>query len=368
MTYQWLRAALGLSMFVVPALLVLGIVLEAPALAFATVMFVFPMMRRIVGKIEPDDSPIWNERIATLLDRLPLIYAPVLAGCIALVLLQLAFDASPSAAKAVGLGLSLWMVMLFATCVAHELTHRRDPRQAMVGQCIAGMAGYPLLCNEHLRHHARAGDTSSAEWPRVEESVWRFAARRAWRIFSEAYGSRSSFWRLRARGRHVWGLRVATLTALATASLFAVAGGWRGLVIYLGAATAVTFGMQLFTYIQHWGLGDDRLGERSARGFGWEDDCRLQAWMTLGISLHHSHHQSTYRPYYCATLAGDSPRLPAGYVVLMVVCLFPRLWRAAMQPALEHWERSPNDPRSPGRNLTCFNLYSETGSAPPVSP
>jgi len=367
MSNQWLRAALGLSMFVVPALLVIGIAIDTPILAFAIVMFVFPFMRRIVGKIQPDDPPIWNEGIATLLDRLPLIYAAVLSACIAVVLGHLASDAEPSAGQAVGLGLSLWMLMLFATCVAHELTHRRDLRQAMVGQCVAGVAGYPLLGSEHLRHHARAGDTSGAEWPRVGESVWRFAGRRARRVFVDAYGARSAIWRPGASGRHVWGLRLATLVALITASLFAVAGGLAGLAIYLGAAIAVTFGMQLFTYIQHWGLGDDRQGDRSSHGYGWEDDCRLQAWMTLGISLHHSHHQSTYRPYYSATLAGDSPRLPAGYVVLMVICLFPRLWRAAMRPALEHWERSPNDPRSPGRNLTCFNMYGET-RAPTVSP
>ena len=154
-------------MFVVPTLLVVGLAIDMPILAFAIVMFVFPFMRRIVGKIQPDDPPIWNEGIATLLDRLPLIYAAVLAGCIAVVLSHLAFNAGPSASEAVGLGLSLWMLMLFATCVAHELTHRRDPRQAMVGHCIAGIAGYPLLGNEHLRHHARAGDTSGAEWPRV---------------------------------------------------------------------------------------------------------------------------------------------------------------------------------------------------------
>lgn len=225
MSNQWLRAMLGLSMFVVPTLLAIGIVVGVPILAFAIVMFVFPLMRRIVGKIEPDDSPIWNERIATLLDRLPLFYAAVLAACVALVLRHLT-EASLSAADALGLGLSVWMLMLFATCVAHELTHRRDSRQAMVGQCIAGVAGYPLLAHEHLKHHARAGDTAGAEWPRVGESVWLFSARRARRIFADAYGPRCSIWRPGARGRHVWGLRVATFTTLITTSLFALAGGW----------------------------------------------------------------------------------------------------------------------------------------------
>ncbi|MBT9595716.1 MAG: fatty acid desaturase [Vitreoscilla sp.] len=367
MAKQWLRASLSLSMFVVPMLPLAGIALNTPSLAFWTVILVLPLARRFVGKVQANAAENWDEGVATWLDRLPLLYAVVLLGCTALVLRHLALASRPSPGQAVGLGLSLWMTLLFATCVAHELIHRRDPRQAMVGHCIAGLSGYPLLGSEHLRHHARAGATQDAEWPRADESVWWFAYRRAMGVFARNYGSRSAFWSAGASGRHVYGLRAATSIALITCSLFALAGGWMGLVIYLGSAVSVAFGMQLFTYIQHWGLGDDRLGERSSQGFGWEDDCRLQAWMTLGISLHHAHHQSTSRPYYNMVLTADSPRLPAGYVVLMFLCLFPQQWRKAMKPALEHWERYPDDPRSPGRDLTCFNKYSDRRT-PPVSP
>jgi alkane 1-monooxygenase len=149
-------------------------------------------------------------------------------------------------------------------------------------------------------------------------------------------------------------------------ALFALAAGWAGLAIYAGAAVAVIFGMQLFTYIQHWGLGEDRLGERAVQGYGWEDDCRLQSWMTFSISLHHAHHQVGQQSYYRVALTSDSPRLPAGYVVLMVLCLIPALWRKLLLPALDHWERNPNNPRSPGRDLTCFNMYSEN-RAPTVN-
>ena len=77
-----------------------------------------------------------------------------------------------------GLGLSLWMTLLFGTCVAHELIHRRDKRQAMLGHMLAGICGYPALGMEHLAHHARPGDTRLAEYPLKDESVWQFAWRR----------------------------------------------------------------------------------------------------------------------------------------------------------------------------------------------
>ena len=138
--------------------------------------------------------------------------------------------------------------------------------------------------------------------------------------------------------------------------LFWHAAGLAGVLLYLSVSAAVTLGVQLINYIQHWGLGDDRLGSRAAEGLAWEDDCRFQAWITLAISLHRAHHRDSRRPYYRIALERDSPRLPSGYLVLMVLCLVPALWRRMMLPALEHWERHPEQPRSPGRRLHCFVL------------
>jgi fatty acid desaturase len=359
MPNQLVAAAGFLTMFLVPALLLLGIRFDVPSLAFAIVMFVLPLARPLVGKLPPGLTPLWSERLSTALERLPFLYAAVLTIAIGLVLRYLSSASVLDLPHLLGLGLSLWMTMLFATCVGHEMIHRRPAGDAMVGHYIAGLAGYPLLAHEHLRHHARSGDTVSAEWPLADESVWHFSARRTVAMLTSAYSPGASFWNVRARGRAVLGLRLATAVSFVTCGLFAYAGGWGGAALYVGVVLAVTFGMQLFTYIQHWGLGDDRLGASASRGYGWEDDCRLQSWMTLGISLHHAHHQSSHLPYYRVSLTPDSPRLPAGYVVLMVLCLFPRLWRKLMLPALEHWQRNPHDPRSPGRDLTCFNLYAE---------
>jgi fatty acid desaturase len=365
MNARWLHALLGLSMFVVPAVFMFGMVLGAPALAFLFVMFVLPLMRPVFGRIRPDEQPLWSERVATLLDWLPVLYALLLVACLALLFRHLSAAKPMAASDWIALGLSGWMLLLFATSVAHELIHRRDARQRLVGHLLCGVAGYPLLAHEHLRHHGRPGDTALAEWPCHDESVWRFAARRCRRIVREGYGTSSPIWR--TGSHHSLGLRVATAATLLTVAVFALAGGIAGLIFYLVVALGVAFGMQLFTYIQHWGLGDDRQGDKAARELAWEDDCRFQAWITLGSSLHHTHHQSAYTPYYRCTLAGTSPRLPAGYVILMVICLFPALWRAAMRPALQHWEQHPDDPKTSGRRLTCFHLYDDGGAhASPV--
>ena len=89
-------------------------------------------------------------------------------------------------------------------------------------------------------------------------------------------------------------------------------------------------------------------------GRGWEDDCQFQAWITLNISLHDVHHREPRLPYYRLQLTPDSPRLPAGYVMLMFLSLVPPIWRLAMGPALARWVEFPSEPVSAGRRLTCF--------------
>lgn len=359
---QLSKAAGYLAIVVVPSLLMVGVWIDAPSLAFGAVMLGSPLLRPVFGGVR-GQATVWRESVVAALDRLPLLYAAVLLGAMAVVLGDLLVHGVQSAPSAMGLGLSLWMTLVLSTCVSHELIHRRNATQAMIGHGLAGLAGYPVLAQEHLAHHARPGDTATADWPRLDESVWRFALRRGRRISADAYGKDAAIWSIRARGRGVLALRVATAVSGVTAASFALVAGWGGLLLYLSVAVGVWFGVQLITYIQHWGLGDDHLGLRAGKGYAWEDDCQLQAWLTLGVSLHHGHHQDSRRPFYFLAATKQAPRLPSGYIILMMLCLLPRAWFHLVRPALDHWEEHPEDPRSPGRRLTCFSLYRSDAAA-----
>lgn len=69
-------------------------------------------------------------------------------------------------------------------------------------------------------------------------------------------------------------------------------------------------------------------------------------------------------PYYRLDLSPDSPRLPAGYVLLMFASLVTPLWLAMMRPALERWLLEPASPLSAGRRITCFGLDRSRKPAP----
>ncbi len=357
MLKQIYMAAGYLAVFLMPALPAAGVWFEHPYLAFGIVMLLFPLARGVFGAYSERTPIQWNERVANALDRLPVIYGFVLLSTLLFVAWRLGNGAAASLANALGLALSLWMTLLFATCPAHELIHRRQKADVRVGSFVAGLAGYPWLGYEHLRHHARYGDTAGAEWPRLGESVWRFAARRIRRISHEVLASGKDIWRPQSGVPANTRIRAASATTIGTWAVFSWAGGWTGFLVYFSAIVGVTVGVQMITYLQHWGLGDDSLPDAGVRQFAWEDDCLFQAWVTLNISFHQSHHLATRLPYYRLTLTHNSPRQPAGYVILLVACMFPRLWRRMMLPALAQWKQHPNQAVSPGRRLTCFARY-----------
>ena len=182
MIRQWFSAVGYLSIFLMPVLFLIGAIADSPWLAFGVVVLVFPLARVAFGALPATGAPEWNETVATFLDRLPLAYAATLPICLVAGLTVADTPLSGDAVALLGFGLSLWMTLLFGTCVAHELIHRRDKNQAMLGHLLAGICGYPALGMEHLGHHARPGDTRLAEYPLKAESVWAFAGRRMWRI------------------------------------------------------------------------------------------------------------------------------------------------------------------------------------------
>lgn len=352
-----LRHACGfLVVLIAPVLLACAAWTDKPFLVVACVFLVFPLMRVVFGVVPAEGPPPWSERVAGALDRLPLFYCAVLVGSVAVLLLHIS-RSSMARHAALGWSLSLWVTMAFATCVAHELLHQRSRGKRIVGHLLAGLAGYPVLGYEHARHHQRPGSTAAAEWPRVTESVWQFSGRRLAAVLRESLARRGLAIAGRSGAPAAAGLRIALVATAVTWALFALAAGWTGVSIYAGVIALVAFGLQLITYVQHWGLGDDNIEDAKHGDYGWEGDCQFQAWVTMGLSLHQSHHRNGSRPYYQLTIAADSPRPPAGYLLLILAALLPPLWRLAMAPALAHWRLRPHQPLSAGRRLACVAFY-----------
>lgn len=347
---QCLAASGYLSTFIAPALLVLGIEVDKPLLAFGAVLVLYPLARAVFGEI--GESPAsWLEATSTFLHQLPRVYVACLPVALFWLPVRHRGVAVDDAQFLLSAGVSLWITLVLSTCVAHELIHRRSDADARLGRWLAAMAGYPLLAFEHLAHHLRAGDVARAEAAATEESVWAYAARRQCIVLRAAIdlvlGRAGS-----ERARRAL-IESCAVTMLCVAAY--VAGlGWRGGVLYVGTALAVAFGFHAITYLQHWGLSVEQVHGATPQPLAWEDSCRFQAWVTLNVSCHQAHHRDARRPFYLLVPERGSPRQPAGYLILLLLSLAPPLWRRLMVPVLDAWRQDPTQLPTQGRRLTCF--------------
>jgi Fatty acid desaturase len=352
-----LFGAIGyLAIFLPFVLLIVGQAIDAPYLAAAIIFGVGPLSRPVLGNVS-NELAEWDERTATLLDRLPVVYAAAFPLLLGWVFSDLAAHPPSRLLSWIWLGLSLWTCMFFAVVVAHELIHQGRHRRR-IGWLLAGAAGYPLLAHEHLPHHSTSGNVDLAEWPRRDESVWGFVARRTVRVIRSAAEHNAIFAARKGRSAINGGLPEALLATAVVSVAFAWVAGLAGLALYLCVAAGVHVGVQAITYLQHWGLGVDSVEGADEGRYAWEDRCQFQVWLMLHLALHHAHHQRSSVPYYLLAPHARSPRLPAGYVLLLVASFIPPLWRWLMTPALESWKRDPEAHVEPVRwRLVCLPIH-----------
>lgn len=135
--------------------------------------------------------------------------------------------------------------------------------------------------------------------------------------------------------------------AAATAFLLA---GLAGLLTYLCAVIGVALAMQIMTFVQHWGLGSTG----KADDLAWEDDCSMQAWLTLNNSFHAAHHRQQNVPFFYLRLAEGAPRQPGCYVVMLSASIVPPVWRRLMLPVLEAYSQDKTVVCRPGRRAICI--------------
>ena len=352
-TREWVSAA-GYLFVLAPSLLLAASAWadSSPALAFIGLILVAPLLRAFFGDVG-DEAPEWSEAASNALAQLPIVAGLAYLTAVASLAAAIAVKGW-SGLDLLWLGAGLWTTSSLATCIGHELLHDRNrPLALLVGKLVMGVAGYPLQEQEHIIHHRRVGRVDEAECPAVNESLWRFTSRRTAKVIRQVFELRQ----LRAaKGTTVQTTVLSTLmVTLGTAALFYWAGGWPAAAMYALAALSVAWSMQAITYLQHWGLDrDTSLATPKGGCYGWEDRCRLQGWLTLNITAHTAHHLRSTVPFYRQVPEADSPKQPAGYIILLFAAMVPPLWFWLMAPSLRRWKESRPDQPTAGHALICL--------------
>ncbi|MBL1076244.1 alkane 1-monooxygenase [Nocardia sp. 2] len=240
-----------------------------------------------------------------------------------------------------GLAATLGFTAGIGINAAHELGHRVERLERWLSKLALAQSGYGHFFVEHNRgHHARVATPEDPASARMGESLWEFLPRSVIGGFRSAIHLEGD--RLRRKGHGWWSYRNHILQAWSmTLVLFAgllIPFGWSILPYLLVQAVIGAMLLETVNYVEHYGLLRRRRPNgnwaRCSPRDSWNSDRLVTNIFMFHLQRHSDHHANPGRRYQTLRSSEEAPQLPAGYATMIVLALFPPLWRYVMDPRL----------------------------------
>ena len=344
-----------------------------PILAFGVV----PVLDHIIGP-DPDNPPdsvlAWLEndplyRWATYL-YLPNQYLSLVFACW---LWAGGGWLTMSFADKLGLMVTVGLIGGLAINAAHELGHKRLQSERRLSKVALAQTCYGHFFVEHNRgHHLRVATAEDPASARLHESLYAFIPR-------SVIGSLRSAWSLEAArlariGKSRWTLSNDVLNAwLLSVGLFTVLAVWfRPVVLpWLSGQAVIGFCLlETVNYLEHYGLRRQKLPsgryERVRPAHSWNSSTVITKVLLFHLQQHSDHHVNPRRNYQVLRHVDEAPQLPSGYSAMLLLALFPPLWRRVMDTRVLDFYRG--DIRlaalKPGTVVDSVRLRGSSGQTP----
>ena len=254
----------------------------------------------------------------------------------------------PLVAK-IGLAISIGCIGGIGINTAHELGHKKESHERWLSKVALAQVAYGHFYIEHNRgHHVRVATPEDPASSRIGESFYAFwprtvvgSLRSAWHLEKRRYARRIG---------HPFRLGNDVLNAWAmTAVLWGALVVWLGVGIlpYLVLQAVIGFSLlEVVNYMEHYGMrrqkvvsnGRERY-ERVDPSHSWNSNNVATNVLLYHLQRHSDHHANPTRRYQALRDFEESPVLPTGYAGMIVLALFPPLWRRVMDPrVLDHFD------------------------------
>lgn len=223
--------------------------------------------------------------------------------------------------------------------VSHELIHKDAALEQNAGGLLLAAVCYAGFKIEHVRgHHVHVSTPEDASSSRFGQSLYAFLPHaykhnflNAWRLEAERL-RRRGLPLLHWRNELIWWYAISALFLLG----FTLSFGWLGALFFLGQAVMAFTLLEIVNYVEHYGLHRRKLEngryERTNPHHSWNSNFLLTNLFLFHLQRHSDHHTYAKRRYQVLRHFDDSPQLPNGYAGMIVLALFPPLWRAVMDP------------------------------------
>ncbi len=244
-----------------------------------------------------------------------------------------------------GLMLTVGGIGGIAINAAHELGHKRESAEKWLCRVALAQTGYGHFFVEHNRgHHIRVATAEDPASARMGESLYVFlprsvfgGLRSAWSLESQRFARKDkSRWTFRNDVLNAWVWSVVLFGVL-------IAGFGLAVVPWLiGQAVIGVCMLETINYVEHYGLRRQKRPngryEPVRPEHSWNSNTVVTNLFLFHLQRHSDHHANPYRRYQALRHADEAPQLPAGYASMMLLAIFPPLWRRVMdRRVLEHY-------------------------------
>ena len=112
--------------------------------------------------------------------------------------------------------------------------------------------------------------------------------------------------------------------------------GVSGMVFFLIYAAGTIFLVETINYVEHYGLKRNEMTpgvyEPVSIHHSWNAPQTLQNILLLKLQRHSDHHARALKPYQTLCSYEESPTLPAGYPICVLISMFPPIWFKVINP------------------------------------
>lgn len=99
------------------------------------------------------------------------------------------------------------------------------------------------------------------------------------------------------------------------------------------------FYLEAINYIEHYGLlrkkQDNGHYEKVTIKHSWNAAHRFSNYLLFKLQRHSDHHENSYKPYQILVTMKESPQLPHGYTVMILMSFVPKKWFQIMDPLVD---------------------------------
>ena len=238
--------------------------------------------------------------------------------------------------------------------ISHELMHKDNKLDQFFGMVTLSKNLYMHFFIEHVQgHHRNVATPLDPATSKFNQSLYDF-------IPQTIVGSLKSAWDIECRRlleikklKSVWVLQNRMLyfglnNIILPLAVYKI-WGFIGLVFFVGTAVIGILLLEIINYLEHYGLQRKLISpgvyEKVNIYHSWNTPHRLSNYLLFKLQRHSDHHENGYKPYQILNSFEDSPHLPHGYTVCILLSTVPKVWFKVMNDYVIYFNQKKDIPK-----------------------